>query len=324
MIEKIDDILTVVKNCKSCKTITGYKKFPFSSHGTIDSKYMLVSEAPGKDSVSVGKYWIGAGGKILRACLIGTDKELEDIFYITDIVKCWPNDNYENRTLKESEITNCSPFLRREIEALKPKLILSFGLPSSQYLLNKKIIMKDSHGKIFNYNDSTKILVMYHPSGIDRFVKRDIYTSQLKELFIKITEDKIDYIEQIFDKVNDIKVKNLESSQSKSEIINNTFEKFNGVSFILPASGKKITDQDIYRNQLRVTISYKKHFPDKNSDLKFIHNGIRYDIKFTHRGRRSHILKLGSRLMKALNLNSKSSIRIKQIDYMEFEIEKIK
>ena len=110
MIENIENILQEVQDCQKCKSIIGYNKFPCTSHGKIDSKYMLVSEAPGKDSVTDGKYWIGTGGKILRSCVPKDDKGLEEIFYLTDIVKCWPNENDENRTPTEDEIFSCSSF----------------------------------------------------------------------------------------------------------------------------------------------------------------------------------------------------------------------
>lgn len=324
MNENIEQILSEVKGCQKCKTIIGYKKFPLNSHGKIDSEFMLVSEAPGKDSVKEGKYWIGAGGKILRACFVNAEKTLEDIFYLTDIVKCWPNENNENRTPNESEITNCSPFLKREIESLKPKLILSFGKKSSEYLLNKKITLKSSHGRIFDYNDFTQVLVMYHPSGIDRFMKRDIYTSQLKALFKIIVQNKIDDIEKVFDELsykNSIKPDAVKSTNDSIKKVSLHYE---GFSFIFPAPGNEITQADISKNQLRVTADFKNHFPNNNSELKFTHNGIKYNVKFTHKGRRSHILKLGSTLMKLLNLNTNTSVKITKINSTEFEIEIIK
>ena len=118
MEEKIENVLEKVQDCQKCKTIIGYNKFSSSSHGKADSGFMLVSEAPGKDSITAGKYWIGTGGKILRSCFTDTDINLEDIFYLTDIVKCWPNENNENRSPNESEILNCSSFLKRKLKYL--------------------------------------------------------------------------------------------------------------------------------------------------------------------------------------------------------------
>lgn len=323
MLENIEQILSEVKDCQKCKTINGYTKFPLTSHGKIDSEFMLVSEAPGKDSVTEGKYWIGAGGKILRSYFVNVDKKLEDIFYLTDIVKCWPNENDENRTPNESELTNCSPFLKREIEALKPKLILSFGKKSSEFLLNKEITLKSSYGRIFNYNDFTKVLVMYHPSGIDRFMKRDIYTAQLKALLQRIVENKIDDIEKIFDESkykNSIKPNVVKSANDSRKQVLRHYE---GLSFIFPAPGNEITQADISNNQLRVTADFKNHFPNKNSELKFTYKGKKYDVKFTHRGKRSHILKLGSTLMELINLTPNSSVKLTKINSTEFTIEKI-
>lgn len=322
MSENVEQLLNEVQGCQKCKTIIDFKKFPSTSHGKIDSKYILVSEAPGKESVTEGKYWIGAGGKILRSCFEDTKKDLEDIFYLTDIVKCWPNENCDNRTPTESEITNCSSYLKREIDILKPKLVLSFGKKSSEYLLKKEINLKDSHGKTFEYNDTISILVLYHPSGIDRFMKRDIYTTQLKMLFKAIIANKIDDIDNIFN--HTINVESVKPEEKKNKDVKNTSNHFNGLSFIFPASGNEITQADISQNQLRVTVDFKNHFPNNNSELKFSHSGIKYDVKFTHRGKRSHILKLGSTLMKLLSLSTNSSVRITKVNSIEYVIEKIK
>lgn len=318
MIENIENILQEVQNCHKCKSIISYKKFSCTSHGKTDSKFMLVSEAPGKESVSNGKYWIGAGGNILRSCFTETDISLEDVFYLTDIVKCWPNENDENRTPTEAEILVCSSFLKREIESLKPKLVLSFGKKSSEYLLNKEISLKDSHGNTFDYNDATKVLVMYHPSGIDRFMKREIYKAQLKELFGKIIENKIDDIETIFQKQKDTVKPNMTEHRN-----NDSARKFKGLSFILPAAGNVITQSDISQKQLRITVDFKNHFPNKNTELRFVHNGIVYNVKFTHRGHRSHVLKLGSSLMQGLDLTIYDSVRITIINSSVFNIEKV-
>ena len=328
MQENTENILTEVKSCQKCKTIIGYKKFPITSHGKTDSEFMLVSEAPGKKSIDTEnkseiKYWMGAGGKILRLCFTDTDKNLEDIFYLTDIVKCWPNEKNENRTPNETEILNCSSFLKREIESLKPKLILSFGKKSSEYLLNKEINLKKSHGKIYDFNNNTKILVMYHPSGIDRFMKRETYTTQLKVLFVRIIDNNIENIETIFDKPmsNDsVKVK---EDERKSSSVNNISNHFKGISFTLPAPGNEITQSDISQNQLRITADFKNHFPNKNADLKFTYKKTEYSVKFNNRGKRSHILKLGSKLMNQLNLTPLDNVRITKVNSSEFSIEKI-
>ena len=339
----IKNILTEVSSCRKCVTIFGYKKFPFTSHGKTNSKYMLVSEAPGKKSIDKEdeaeiKYWMGAGGKLLRSTLFEANKELyeektnefgritakdlEDIFYLTDIVKCWPNENEKNRKPNKSEITSCSSFLTREIETLKPKLILSLGKPSTKYLLSEAVDMKNAHGKIYSFNNSTKVLVMYHPSNIDFHMKRAVYISQLKNVFKKIIENKIEDIEKVFkDSMN---YKSVNKEEVKSKYVNNNSIHFRGLSFNLPASGNEITESDISNNQIRITIDFKKYFPNKNTELKFTHNDIVYTVKFTHRGKRSHILKLGLKLMNQLNLTPTDKVKITKLNSLEFSIDKIR
>ena len=101
---------------------TGAKKFSPTSHGQLAGKYLLVSEAPGKESLLRQQYWTGVGGQILRSCTKIAGTTLENLFYLTDIVKCWPNENGSNRTALDSEIQNCSHFLIKEIEELKQQL----------------------------------------------------------------------------------------------------------------------------------------------------------------------------------------------------------
>ena len=72
-----------IHQCQICKTITGYRKFPTTSHGQLSGKYLLVSEAPGKESLDLEKYWTGVGGQILRSCTAAANTTLENLFYLT-------------------------------------------------------------------------------------------------------------------------------------------------------------------------------------------------------------------------------------------------
>lgn len=192
------ELLDEIKKCKRCETIIGHKKFPTTSHGQLNGKYLLVSEAPGKESLSRQQYWVGVGGQILRSCTSAVDTTLEKLFYLTDIVKCWPNQNDSNRTPYKSEISNCSHFLTREIEELKPALIVSFGKPASSFLLSREVFVKREQGCIYDYNRNTKILVLLHPTGIDRQMDRQVYIRQLTSLFKKLKEAKHNDIADIF------------------------------------------------------------------------------------------------------------------------------
>jgi uracil-DNA glycosylase family 4 len=88
--------------------------------------------------------------------------------------------------------------LTKEIEELKPRLILSLGKPASSFLLKRDVRVKSEHGKIFYYNENTAILVMLHPSGIDRQMDRSLYMKQLTSVLIKLKENKLKDVEGIF------------------------------------------------------------------------------------------------------------------------------
>ena len=176
MTEISKQLISDIQKCQICRTIIGYKKFPTTSHGLLNGKYLLASEAPGRESLCRQQYWTGVGGQILRSCTDAANTTLEKLFYLTDIVKCWPNENGINRTPFDNEIQNCSHFLTKEIEELKPAIILSFGKPASSFLLKREVKVKMEHGRFYNYNKDTKVLVLLHPTGIDRQMNRGIYT----------------------------------------------------------------------------------------------------------------------------------------------------
>jgi DNA polymerase len=302
------DILSEIKDCKKCKTINGFEKFPIESHGNLNSNAILVSEAPGKDSLNKKKYWLGVGGKILRDCL-PTNTELEELFYLTDIVKCWPNLNNENRKPFENEILNCSPYLLMEIEKLKPQIILSFGGTSSSFLLNREIKITKEHGKISRYNESTNILTLLHPSGIDRFMNRTIYKEQLTLLFSKIKENDFDNIEGIFENKNNSKKSQIKSDSKKNIIVSkNTFTKKG--SFSIPSAGNSITAGDVSKNQIRITVDFKEYFPSQSSEIEIEYLDEIYSVKFNYRFNKSHILRLGSKLADRIKLRAGMDVKM--------------
>lgn len=313
------DLLSKIKDCKKCKTINGFEKFPVKSHGNLNSNAILVSEAPGNDSLNKNKYWLGAGGKILRDCL-PIKTELEELFYLTDIVKCWPNVNKENRKPFENEILNCSPFLLMEIEKLKPKIILSFGGTSSSFLLNRKVKITKEHGKISKFNENTKIITLLHPSGIDRFMNRTIYKKQLTLLFNKIKENDLDKIERIFENKNDKEKTTIKSDNKKNITISENAITKKG-SFSIPSAGNSITAGDVSRNQIRITVDFKEYFPSQSSEIEIEYLDEIYSVKFNYRFNKSHILRFGSKLANLMNLKVGMIIKMTVISKDRFRIE---
>ena len=181
---------------KNVKTLKPWKKFSPSAHGKSCAKAIIQSEAPGQKSISRSrkKMWTGSGGNKLRKTLKIFDHQLEDIFYITDVVKCQPPND---RDPTPTEIDNCSSFIRREIEIKTPEIILSFGRYALDFLSkNYKSIDQIPSGGITNlHNDDAYLKIKFekfivipliHPSSANLHIEYAIYRTHLSKIFEKI------------------------------------------------------------------------------------------------------------------------------------------
>lgn len=141
--------------------------FSVVGEGSLDSKIVFVGEAPGKKETQTGKPFCGASGKLLDALLAWLGIKREDV-YITNIVKDRPTDN---RDPSPKEIKEYGPFLDKQLEIIKPKVIATLGRFSMNYIflkfgLDEKTI-SDVHGKSFKAKSSwgdILIIPFYHPA----------------------------------------------------------------------------------------------------------------------------------------------------------------
>lgn len=187
--KSIEKLHLKIAKCQVCDSITGYRKFPFGAHGNVRSKVMIISEAPGKESIEQARFWLGRSGKLLRECLQHAGKNLERDFYVTDVVKCWPNsNNYKNRKPDDNEIMNCRKFITKEVEILQPTAIFLFGKISAELFFDPRVNMGDLNGKRIETEDGKILYCFYHPSYILR--QNDLeweteYREQLIKAFLK-------------------------------------------------------------------------------------------------------------------------------------------
>src|SRR5262249_50722472 len=130
-------ILAAVGRCTACPTMRPYRKFPGAAAGRRAARFMLVGEAPGIASIENGRQWTGAGGMVLRREIRRLGLDLEDLFYLTNAVKCWPcapGRKPANRSPLSSEAARCRPFLAREIAALDPSVVVAVGAVAARAL----------------------------------------------------------------------------------------------------------------------------------------------------------------------------------------------
>jgi len=161
-VNTIDELKTYIEGFKGCPLHKDATNAVFSD-GNPKSKIMLIGEAPGHDEDIEGKPFVGRSGKLLDKILDSIDLNREKVF-ILNVLKCRPP---KNRNPKPSEIEKCEPFLKKQLEIIKPKLIIALGRISAITLLRKKDSLKDMRNKIHKY-EGIDLIVTYHPAALLR------------------------------------------------------------------------------------------------------------------------------------------------------------
>ena len=124
---------------------------------------MFIGEAPGADEDQQGEPFVGRAGQLLNNMIKAMGLRREDI-YIANIIKCRPPGN---RTPERDECETCSPFLMRQIAAIKPKAIVALGAVAAKTLLAINAPMSELRGKWYDFR-GTKLAVTYHPAFLLR------------------------------------------------------------------------------------------------------------------------------------------------------------
>lgn len=146
------------------------KMFPVIGEGNHNAKIMFVGEAPGRNEAMTGRPFAGAAGKVLDKLLESIQIQRTDV-YVTNIVKDRPTNN---RDPLPEEIKLYAPFLDRQIDLIQPKIIVTLGRFSMQYILEKFCVVNEPqsiskiHGQLFSAQASygeIKILPLYHPAA---------------------------------------------------------------------------------------------------------------------------------------------------------------
>ncbi|MDD5946076.1 MAG: uracil-DNA glycosylase [Clostridia bacterium] len=139
--------------------------------GNPYSRLMLIGEAPGGDEEKEGRPFVGRAGRNLMEFLAQIELERKDV-YLTNAVKIRPfrlspkTGKPVNRPPDRSEIDFFAQFLYKEIEAVKPDMIVTLGnVPLQTVLRNRRAQIGDSHGRIICFGEN-RIFPLYHPAAI--------------------------------------------------------------------------------------------------------------------------------------------------------------
>ena len=132
--------------------------------GDENADWMLIGEAPGAEEDRLGDPFVGQAGKLLDSMLAALDLARGRKVYIANVLKCRPPGN---RNPEPEEVAKCSPHLIRQIELVKPKLILAMGRFAAQTLLATDASIASLRGKVYRYA-GVPLIVTYHPAYLLR------------------------------------------------------------------------------------------------------------------------------------------------------------
>lgn len=148
--------------CLKCPLGSTRIKFVFGV-GNPNADIVFVGEAPGADEDAQGEPFVGRAGQLLNKILEAIHFKREDV-YICNILKCRPPNN---RDPLPEEVDSCEPYLWKQLELLKPKIIVCLGRIAGQTLLRTNETLGSLRGKVHNYR-GIKLVVTYHPAALLR------------------------------------------------------------------------------------------------------------------------------------------------------------
>ncbi len=177
--ETLEEIHADLGDCHRCGLAGGRKTIVFGQ-GNPHADLVFVGEGPGADEDEQGLPFVGRAGQLLNKMIQLAGMKREDV-YICNVVKCRPPGN---RTPEKDEIDACSPFLLRQIQSIRPRLVCCLGAPAVKTLLGIKEGITKIRGQFYDFA-GTKALATVHPAYVLRNPREE---KILREDFEKIVE----------------------------------------------------------------------------------------------------------------------------------------
>jgi DNA polymerase len=151
-----------IGDCTRCALHKGRNKIVFAD-GSSQARLMFVGEGPGADEDAQGLPFVGRAGQLLNNMIGAMGLKREDV-YIANVVKCRPPGN---RTPEPEEANTCSPFLFRQIDVVRPEVIVALGATAATYLLGQRQPLAGLRGRVHSLRGA-RLIVTYHPAFLLR------------------------------------------------------------------------------------------------------------------------------------------------------------
>ncbi len=179
----LDTVREELGECTRCSLCALRKNIVFGK-GNPRASLVFVGEAPGGDEDVAGEPFVGEAGQLLTRIIQSIKLRREDV-YICNVIKCRPP---KNRDPKPEEIEACFPFLKKQLEVIRPRLICALGKFATQTLLETTERISKLRGKIYEFNH-IRVVPTFHPASLLRNPewKREVW--QDMQLIQKLLED---------------------------------------------------------------------------------------------------------------------------------------
>ena len=158
-----------VRGCTKCRLCESRTHTVFGE-GDAGAKIFFIGEGPGETEDRTGRPFVGRAGELLDRMIVGMGLQREQVM-IANIVKCRPPGNREPAP---EEVATCTPYLVRQLEIVRPRVIVTLGRPALQYMLNQKISISRMRGQWQSWR-GIKLMPTFHPAYILRS-----YTSEVR------------------------------------------------------------------------------------------------------------------------------------------------
>jgi DNA polymerase len=151
-----------IGDCTRCALHKGRNKIVFGD-GDPAARLMFVGEGPGADEDAQGLPFVGKAGQLLNNMIVAMGLKREEV-YIANVVKCRPPGN---RTPEPEEGNTCSPFLFRQIDVVRPQVLVALGATAATYLLGQRQPLAGLRGRVHAFR-GMQLIVTYHPAYLLR------------------------------------------------------------------------------------------------------------------------------------------------------------
>jgi DNA polymerase len=174
--DTLEKIREDIGECTRCKLHEGRTHIVYGE-GNPNAELMFVGEGPGADEDATGRPFVGAAGRLLDRIIEAIGFKRDDV-YIANVVKCRPPGN---RKPEKDESSTCQQFLFRQIDVIRPKVIVALGNTPVESLLGLKLGITKARGEFYDYH-GMKLMPTFHPAYLlrDPTKKREVWEDMKK------------------------------------------------------------------------------------------------------------------------------------------------